>query len=77
MITKGGHKVSFSILTIMIVFDRLEISPDGKHLTIDARVDDMKYYDNVGICSVVIDTQDTYIPGGPSQKHVFEKIVSD
>lgn len=55
----------------MITFNQLSIAPSGKHLIIEATVDSSSYFDNVEIDSVVIDSQDTYIPNGPSSKPIF------
>lgn len=61
----------------MIIFDQLTITPDGKHLMIDARVDDSRYFDKVYIDSIVIDSQDTYVPNGPSSNPIFIYEVPD
>lgn len=57
----------------MIVFDQLNITPDGKHLVIEARVDTLDYFKDVEIDSIVIDSQDTYVDNGPSQNPVYIK----
>lgn len=61
----------------MITFDQLAITTDGKYLIIDARIDNSRYFDNVYIDSVVIDSQDTYIQNGPSSNPVFVYEVPD
>lgn len=62
----------------MITFNQLSITPDSKHLIIEARVDDFDYFDNVEIDSIVIDSQDTYVPNGPSSNPIFvQKIPKD
>lgn len=61
----------------MIIFDQLSISPDNKQLIIDVRVDSMQYFDNVEIDSIVIDSQDTFTPNGPSSKPIYIKILND
>lgn len=60
----------------MITFDQLSIAPSGKHLIIEARVDDFSYFDDVEIDSIVIDSQDTYVPNGPSSNPVFVQKIS-
>lgn len=55
----------------MIIFDQLSIAPSGQHLIIEARVDNSSYFDKVEIDSVVIDSQDTYVPNGPSSNPIF------
>ena len=48
----------------MIVFNELEVTPDGKTLIIDISCKSTEYY----ITGIKIDTQDTYLDGGPSEK---------
>ena len=55
----------------MIVFDQLNITPDGKSLIIEARIEDFTYFDDVEIDSIVIDSQDTFIPNGPSSNPIY------
>lgn len=55
----------------MIQFNELRITPDSKHLIIDASIDNSSYYDNIILDSIVIDTQDTYVANGPSSKPVY------
>lgn len=50
----------------MINFNELKIAQDGSLLTLDVSVKDLEYYKDVYIESVYVDTQDTYINGGPS-----------
>lgn len=52
----------------MIQLNELRVAPDGKHLIIDAQIQDMPYYENVYISAIIIDTQKTYSPLGPSSK---------
>lgn len=62
----------------MIIFDQLNIAPSGKHLIIEARVDNLDFFDGVEIDSIVIDSQDTYVPNGPSSNPILtHKIVQD
>lgn len=50
----------------MINFNELKIAQDGSLLTLDVSVKDLEYYKDIYIESVYVDTQDTYINGGPS-----------
>lgn len=59
----------------MIQFNELRITPDGKHLIIDASINNSNYYNNVVLDSIVIDTQDTYVPNGPSINPIYEHKV--
>lgn len=62
----------------MLHFNELRITQDGKYLIIDASVDNQDFYDDIILDSVVIDTQDTYVPNGPSSNPIYEfKIVDD
>ena len=55
----------------MLIFNELRITPDQKYLIIDVSVDNQKYYENIQIDSIIIDTQDTYIDSGPSNNPIF------
>ena len=55
----------------MLQFNELRISQDGKYLIIDASIAGTYCANNVQIDSVVIDTQDTYVTTGPSDKPVY------
>ena len=55
----------------MIVFNNIRISQDDKYITIDAEIENNKYYENMYIDSVIIDNQDTFSPNGPSNKPVY------
>lgn len=57
----------------MIVLEQCRIDYEGKNLLIEAEVDNLSYYDNVYIESVVIDTDKTYSPNGPSNNPVYVK----
>ena len=56
---------------IMIVLEQCRID-EGK-LIIEASVENLSYYKDVYIEAVVIDTNDTYSPNGPSNNPVFIK----
>lgn len=60
----------------MITFDQLSITPSGKHLIIEARVEDFDYFDDVEIDSIVIDSQDTFVPNGPSSNPIYVQKMS-
>lgn len=55
----------------MIRFKELRITPDEKELIINVSIDDIDYYREISISSIVIDTQDTYIEGGPSKNAIY------
>lgn len=55
----------------MIKWNELRVTQDGKELIIDGSVKDLEYYKDVYIEEVVIDSQDTYVPNGPSSKPIF------
>lgn len=59
----------------MLTFKELRITPTGKNLIIDVSVDPENYYDDVFIDSIVIDTQNTYVPNGPSSNPIYTYIV--
>jgi hypothetical protein len=57
----------------MIVFNECRIDSEGKYLIVEASVENLDYFKNVFIESIVIDTQDTYSANGPSQNAVYKK----
>ncbi len=54
----------------MIRFNNLSINASGQ-LLIDAQVKGDSYFDNVYIDKVIIDTQKTFLTGGPSETPVY------
>ena len=55
----------------MVVFNDLRITPDGQNLLIDAVMAPYKYFKNMYISSISIDTEDTFSPTGkPSSNAV-------
>lgn len=52
----------------MIVFNECRIDSEGKYLIVEASVENLDYFKNVFIESIVIDTQGTYSANGPSDK---------
>lgn len=62
----------------MVRFNECRVTEDGDRLVIKASVDSLKYYDNVYIDSIIIDTDKTYTPNGPSSNPVYvRKFVND
>ena len=61
----------------MISFNELRITPDGKYLVIDVQVQDLDYYKDVYLDSIHIDTQQTFIETGPSNKPIYSYVVPD
>lgn len=57
----------------MVIFNECRIDDEGKRLIIEASVENLSYYKNVYIDSIVIDTDKTYSPNGPSDNPVFSK----
>ena len=55
----------------MLQFNELRISPDNKYLIVDVQVQELPYYDNINIDTIIIDTQKTYSATGPSNKPLF------
>lgn len=60
----------------MVTFNELRITPDGNTLIIDVAIKDLRYYDNVGLDTILIDTQDTFTAEGPSSKAVKFSVVN-
>lgn len=60
----------------MIVINQCRIDDEGKYLILDAEVDNLSYFKDVYIESVIIDTQETYSPGGPQNEPTqsFDKV---
>lgn len=56
----------------MLHFNELSLTPDNKCLIVDVEVDNLDYYEDIVIDSIVIDTQDTFVLNGPSSKPLFE-----
>lgn len=55
----------------MVVLEQCRIDQEGKHLIIEAAVENLSYYRDVYIESVIVDTNSTYSPNGPSNNPVF------
>ena len=56
----------------MIQFNELRITQDGKNLIIDAQVQDISYYTDVYIDSIIIDSQNTFVSSGASSSPLFK-----
>ena len=61
----------------MIHFNELRLSKDNKYLILDAAIDNLDYYENVVIDSIVIDNQNTYVSNGPSSNPLFRYIMNE
>lgn len=61
----------------MINFNELRVTPDGRYLVIDVQVQNLDYYKEVYLDSIHIDTQQTFIETGPSNKPIYSYIVPD
>lgn len=57
----------------MVIINELRITPDGKNLIVEATVENLTYYKDVNIAAVIIDTQDTYISSGPSNRAIYHQ----
>lgn len=55
----------------MIVLNECRVSPDGRALIIEATVENIRYYKDIYIDSVIIDTQNTFLDSGPSNNPIF------
>lgn len=57
----------------MIVINECRITEDGSCLLIEAQVNNLIWYKNVYIGSVIVDTDETWVPEGPSLNPVYRK----
>ena len=55
----------------MIRFNELKI--EDNYIIIDVQIEEEKYFKDMYIDSIVIDTQDTFIANGPSNKAIYTK----
>lgn len=55
----------------MIRFNELKI--ENNYIIIDVQIEEEKYFKDMYINSIVIDTQDTFIANGPSSKAIYTK----
>lgn len=49
----------------MIILNQCRIDAEGKNLIVEATVENLNYYKNVYIDSVIVNTNDNYSPNGP------------
>lgn len=61
----------------MIQFNKLFTLPFNKGIYIDCSVLDLRYFKNVFIDEVIIDTQDTFLKSGPSATPVYKYKTTD
>lgn len=64
----------------MIIFDRLQISDNGKWLYIDVHVNQADYFDDIYIDKVVIQTQDQVSesdPCTPGDQYIYQMTVDE
>lgn len=57
----------------MIIIEELQVTKDAKNLIIGARVRKDRYYTDVYIDKIIIDTEETYVEGGPSKSPIYSK----
>lgn len=57
----------------MVILNECRIDTEGKHLVIEATVENLDYYENVYISGVRIDTHKTFKEAGPSDNVIFCK----
>lgn len=55
----------------MIRFNELKVEDD--YIIVDVQIEEEKYFKDMYIDSIVIDTQDTFIVNGPSSKAIYTK----
>lgn len=55
----------------MIRFNELKI--EDNYIIVDVQIEEEKYFKDMYIDSIVIDTQDTFIANGPSSKAIYTK----
>jgi hypothetical protein len=61
----------------MIVFNECRIDSEGKYLIVEASVENLDYFKDVFIESIIVDTQDTYSESGPSESNVYSEEFKD
>ena len=60
----------------MIDFNNFQIYYNGSKIIIDVSIKEKSYFLNVYLDSITIDTQDTFIQGGPSNKACYTHTIS-
>jgi hypothetical protein len=58
----------------MVQFNSLKITPD-RSLIVDVNIEDIPYYKDVYLDSIVIDNQKTYLSSGPSNTPIYKKTI--
>lgn len=61
----------------MIQYNELQITSDGKYLIIDASIETSDYFEDMFIDSIIIDNQDTYVDGSPSDNPIYTYNLSE
>lgn len=61
----------------MMHFNELRVSSDNQYLIIDVSVDSQDFFQDVLLDSIIIDTQDTYVPNGPSANPIYTYKIKD
>lgn len=61
----------------MIVLTECRIDQEGKHLIVEASVNNLSFYKNVYIDSIIIDTNETFSANGPSSNPIFTQQFSN
>lgn len=57
----------------MIVFNECRIDKEGKNLIIDASIENLEYFNDMSISALIIDTEDTFTDGRPSDNYIYKK----
>lgn len=55
----------------MIQFNEFQVVHKDAQLVIDVSVQDLSIYNDIYLSSIIIDTQDTFVEGGPSSEPVY------
>ncbi len=61
----------------MVVLEQCRIDHEGNKLIIEAAVENLSYYRDIFIESVIVDTNETYSPNGPSKNPVFTQVFEE
>lgn len=59
----------------MIQFNELRIPSEGNKLIIDVSIQNLPEYENIYIDTINIDTQDTFVSAGPSDKYIYTNTI--
>ena len=55
----------------MVVLEQCRIDPEKRLLIIEAVIENLNYYKDVNIAAVIIDTQETFVDSGPSNRAIY------